>query len=108
MSAKSVKIAGNFSNWESKPLKKNKNGIWYEIIPVGTEFQKDRLHFEYKFNIDGLWDGTQWLLTQSSIGSSDVALIIDSSGQMRYDSPNYAGFIDGRISFKYTIMEKGI
>jgi hypothetical protein len=54
--AKTVKIAGNFSNWESKNMQKNLHDVWYTIIPMGEEFQKDRLLFEYKFNIDGIWD----------------------------------------------------
>jgi hypothetical protein len=45
--AKSVKLAGSFSRWNSKPMKKGKNGVWKaeEYIFPGT--------YPYHFIVDG-------------------------------------------------------
>ncbi len=47
--AETVTIAGNFNNWnaESNPLTKNKNGVWYIILPLG----KGKI--QYKFVVNG-------------------------------------------------------
>lgn len=45
--AKSVKLAGSFSRWNGKPMKKGKNGVWKteEYILPGT--------YPYHFVVDG-------------------------------------------------------
>lgn len=45
--AKSVKLAGSFSRWNGKPMKKGKNGVWKaeEYIFPGT--------YPYHFIVDG-------------------------------------------------------
>jgi len=54
-----VSVCGNFLNWECKPMKKNRFGIFYTIIPMYeealNESSKELLKYKYKFFVDGLY-----------------------------------------------------
>lgn len=49
--AKSVYLAGDFNNWstDATPLKKDKDGLWYVVIPLEAG------KYDYKFVVDGKW-----------------------------------------------------
>jgi hypothetical protein len=53
-----VEICGNFSAWRCLPMKRNKYGIYYTIIPINFKgrFDKNLTSFEYKFRVDGIFD----------------------------------------------------
>lgn len=53
--AEKVRIAGNFSGWNKKEMRRNKLGIWFALVEPGGEFNEERDEFEYKFNVDGIW-----------------------------------------------------
>jgi 1,4-alpha-glucan branching enzyme len=50
-SAKSVKLAADFTDWEKFPLDmmKSKNGIWFSVIPLAPG------QYSYRFIVDGQW-----------------------------------------------------
>ena len=50
-SAKSVKLAANFTEWEKSPLDmiKSNNGIWFIIVPLPSG------NHPYRFIVDGEW-----------------------------------------------------
>jgi len=49
--AREVRIAGNFSRWNTAPMKRSKNGVWYYF------FQRENREgpLKYKFIVDGIW-----------------------------------------------------
>jgi 1,4-alpha-glucan branching enzyme len=51
LSAKSVKLAGDFTDWEKAPLEmtKAKNGIWRVEVPLASG------NYSYRFIVDGQW-----------------------------------------------------
>ncbi len=53
---KNVFLAGNFSNWNQMPMRRNSYDIFYSVIPV-TELENGEkiLNYEYKFLADGVW-----------------------------------------------------
>ncbi len=56
--ADKVQLAGDFTGWQPKPLRKNKAGEYVSVVPLapGT--------YEYKFIVDGQWvmdpDNSSW------------------------------------------------
>ena len=49
--ARSVSIAGNFSQWRPRPMTRNPHGIWYYFL---EEYSSgDRI--EYKYQVGGIW-----------------------------------------------------
>jgi 1,4-alpha-glucan branching enzyme len=49
--AKKVKIAGDFSNWQTVDMYRSKYGIWYYFL---TDLSEDKIT-RYKFVSDGVW-----------------------------------------------------
>ena len=51
LSAKSVKLAGDFTNWEKAPLEMTKanNGVWRVEVPLASG------NYSYRFIVDGQW-----------------------------------------------------
>jgi len=49
--AKSVKLAGNFTDWEKQPLDmdKTEHGVWRLILPLPPGYHP------YRFIVDGQW-----------------------------------------------------
>lgn len=49
--AKSVKLVGDFTEWEKFPLDlmKSKDGVWFIMVPL------PRGHYSYRFIVDGQW-----------------------------------------------------
>ncbi len=47
--AGTVLVAGDFTNWEAKPLKQRKDGTW------STNLSLQPGVYEYKFVVDGQW-----------------------------------------------------
>ena len=54
-SARSVSVAGTFSNWDAKmsPLKKDKNGTWKTTLSLASG------RYEYRYLVDGNWESDQ-------------------------------------------------
>jgi 1,4-alpha-glucan branching enzyme len=50
-SAKSVEIAGNFSNWKPVTMTRNKYGIWYYFQKTDSGEKA----YSYKYIVDGTW-----------------------------------------------------
>ncbi len=50
-SAKSVKLAGDFTNWEKFPLDmiQSEEGVWFAVIPLSPG------NYSYRFIVDGQW-----------------------------------------------------
>jgi hypothetical protein len=50
-SAKSVKLAADFTEWEKFPLDmiKSEDGIWFTMVPLPPG------HYSYRFIVDGQW-----------------------------------------------------
>lgn len=62
---------------------------------------------EYEtYDIDFLFNGSSWDISYDSLGNSDITLDISVAGQVNYTCPNIAGFVSGKISFKYDITKK--
>ncbi|MCB1143175.1 MAG: carbohydrate-binding module 48 [Leptospiraceae bacterium] len=53
-----VEICGNFSAWRCHPMKRNRYGIYYLIIPPNFKGRNetDETSYEYKFRVDGIFD----------------------------------------------------
>ena len=73
--AKTVLVAGNFTNWEQAPvaLKKNKkDGLWKATVslPPGT--------CEYRFLVDGQWwdDPNATQRSWNRFGSQNAVLVV--------------------------------
>jgi 1,4-alpha-glucan branching enzyme len=51
LSAKSVKLASDFTDWEKAPLEmsKTKNGVWRVEVPLASG------NYSYRFIVDGEW-----------------------------------------------------
>ena len=51
LSANSVKLAGDFTNWEKSPLEMTKadNGLWRIEVPLASG------NYSYRFIVDGQW-----------------------------------------------------
>jgi len=49
--AQDVMIAGSFSKWESIPMNRSRQGVWYFFL----KNRKLSLKIEYKYNVDGIW-----------------------------------------------------
>ena len=51
LSAKSVKLAGDFTDWEKSPLEMTKanNGVWRVEVPLASG------SYSYRFIVDGQW-----------------------------------------------------
>jgi 1,4-alpha-glucan branching enzyme len=70
--AKDVKLAGSFTDWNSKPikLKSSKDGKWQTTVRLkpGT--------YEYRFLVDGKWENDQnpVQLKQNEFGSVNCVL----------------------------------
>jgi hypothetical protein len=59
-----------------------------------------------KYEIEGINKGASWELVQSYIGDdSEIIFDITPSGQLQYQSGNYAGFISGILKFKVTTLQ---
>lgn len=56
LQAKSVSLAGDFSGWKPLAMKRNKNGVFYYILPV-REIEGGRriTAYRYKFQSAGIW-----------------------------------------------------
>jgi 1,4-alpha-glucan branching enzyme len=50
-SAKSVKLAADFTDWEKSPLEMAKagNGVWRVVVPLANG------NYSYRFIVDGQW-----------------------------------------------------
>lgn len=49
-------LAGDFNNWNLIPMKRNKRGVYYFILPVREVENGRRItKYEYKFLVDGVW-----------------------------------------------------
>jgi 1,4-alpha-glucan branching enzyme len=56
LQAKRVDLAGDFSGWKPLPMKRNKNGVFYHILPVREiEGGKRIMTYRYKFQSGGIW-----------------------------------------------------
>ncbi|MCB1192157.1 MAG: carbohydrate-binding module 48 [Leptospiraceae bacterium] len=53
-----VSICGNFTAWKCKPMIRNLYGVYYIVIPANYKDRNNEpiLSYQYKFNIDGLFD----------------------------------------------------
>jgi 1,4-alpha-glucan branching enzyme len=55
---KEVMLAGDFTNWKSVPMARQKNGSFVAELPLAAGM------YEYKFIVDGRWtadpDNTRW------------------------------------------------
>ncbi len=66
-------------------------------------------NYEESFYITGHWSGVEWEINLESIGSDSlVELDMDNAGQLRYTTPDYVGFVEAKLSFKYNLMIRGI
>lgn len=68
-----VALAGDFSGWQGKPMKRNKNGIFYYILPVRETEEGNRiLTYRYKFLSGGIWfpDPSNRVRTDDGLGGS--------------------------------------
>jgi 1,4-alpha-glucan branching enzyme len=56
--AKEVLLSGDFSNWKTVPMQRQKNGSYVVELPLAAGT------YEYKFIVDGRWtadpDNTRW------------------------------------------------
>jgi hypothetical protein len=54
---KSVFLCGNFSQWECIPMRKNRFGIFYSIVPptATDENYQQITTYNYKFKVDGIY-----------------------------------------------------
>lgn len=56
LQARELSLAGDFSGWKPLPMKRNKNGVFYYILPVREIEGGSRvLTYRYKFQSRGLW-----------------------------------------------------
>lgn len=86
------------------------------INPVGFRAFKSQVEVEIDATanvyehlvIEGIWNGSNWDLTIDSIGDSGVSFDMTNAGQLQYNSPNFAGFNSGKVSFKYNVMIRGL
>ncbi|MBN1492715.1 MAG: glycogen-binding domain-containing protein [Candidatus Omnitrophica bacterium] len=75
-SAKDVKVAGSFTDWNKKPikLKSNRDGKWQTTVKLkpGT--------YEYRFLVDGQWANDQRPveMRQNEFGSTNCVLGVTS------------------------------
>ncbi|MCY2929727.1 MAG: hypothetical protein NTV86_09590 [Planctomycetota bacterium] len=71
-SAGRVSVAGDFSEWKPRPLRKRVDGFSLTLaLPPGT--------YQYKFIVEGAWiidpDNNQWAL--SPIGTMNSIVVVD-------------------------------
>lgn len=46
-----VFICGNFTHWQTRKMRRSKDGVWFFFLPLGNHGET----LEYKYNVDGLW-----------------------------------------------------
>ncbi len=72
--AKQVFLAGDFSDWQQKPieLKRQKNGRWKTYVPL------DPGTYQYRFLVDGQWvnDPECTNLTTNPFGDSNCVRVV--------------------------------
>lgn len=54
--SRNVYLSGNFNNWSLVPMRKNRMGVFYHVLPVREIEAGERIEqYRYKFQIDGIW-----------------------------------------------------
>lgn len=53
--AKKVFIAGNFSEWKFREMKRSLYGVFYYIHQLENNNEKNQKNYYYKFFVDGIW-----------------------------------------------------
>lgn len=54
--ARQVFLAGDFRNWVKIPMTRNKNGVFFHVIPVREVEEGKRIrNYRYRFLVDGVW-----------------------------------------------------
>lgn len=54
--ARDVLIAGDFNNWQRLPMHRNRNGVYYLVLPVReVELGQQVQRYRYKFLVDNIW-----------------------------------------------------
>jgi len=73
--AKSVRLAGEFTEWEKKPLdlNKSKNGLWTLVLPLPPG------NHAYRFIVDGQWrdDPSASVRTANPFGTENAIKVIE-------------------------------
>ena len=73
-SAKSVKLAANFTDWEKCPLDmmQSEDGIWFSTIPLAPG------QYSYRFIVDGQWcdDPRSTRRVPNPFGSENALLVV--------------------------------
>ncbi len=49
--AKTVFICGNFTGWQTKKMRRSRDGVWFFFLPLGEHGET----LEYKYSVDGFW-----------------------------------------------------
>lgn len=54
--SRSVLLAGDFNNWQRIAMRRNRNGVYYYILPVREiEYGQRVDRYRYKFLVDNIW-----------------------------------------------------
>ncbi len=81
----------------------NVNGSKAFTSEIVVVIDADTDQFE-KYTLEGVFVGTDWEITYSSVGESQVEFDMTTGGQLNYTSGNYAGFVSGTVDFKVTLI----
>ncbi len=54
--SRKVYLSGDFNNWGLIPMRRNRMGVFYHVLPVREIELGERIErYQYKFQIDGIW-----------------------------------------------------
>lgn len=81
MSAGSVQVAGNFSNWQTLPMDRGQDGWWYLTTRAMSSG-----HYEYLFVADGQWTRDQFNMRTTPGGTNSYLGIGAGTGYLYRDS----------------------
>ena len=77
------------------------NGVVRGFSAVATVYIDATTSLYEKFQLDAIQKGSDWFMSINSEGdNSSVIFSITNTGQLRYTSANYSGFVSGVIKFR--------
>jgi len=79
------------------------NGVVRGFTAIATVYVNATAPLYEKFQLDAIQKGSDWFMSISSEGdNSNIVFSITNTGQIRYTSANYSGFVSGIIKFRAT------
>lgn len=93
--AKSVAIAGNFSNWKPVAMQRSRHAVWYYY----HESEEAR-EFHYKYIVDGIWIYDPETIVRKDDGIGSYFSMTSSPQIQDLRRLTYRELDDGRIEFR--------